>query len=331
MAKFNLQRFNDMFEGIDEDILKELAPQEEEVADELQAEETEETHAEADSDNKQVEETEDNEEEYRAVGNVPYARFNDVNSKRKAAEARIKELEAQLAKQAENPAPQPKQEASVPASDFNAEQLQKITKLAMARAAKKMELTQEDAENIDYSDDPTQKMVYQNLVASETKAVMDEVRAYNAQMAAFQKQTAEVTQEFNNYQAKMNSYPDVQERWNYISVERFNQLSPRKQQVINEAFLRIQSGKGTYHDMDTVAEYFESANKEWEQKILPKNNTAKKIEQAQSLPKAPNVAGGSSADKVYTPESIAAALNTPGGFESLPQEIIQQVLKGRLR
>lgn len=330
MAKFNLQRFNDMFEGIDEDILQELAPQEEEVKEEPQAEESEETHAEADSDTKQVEQTEDNEEEYQAVGNVPYARFNDVNTKRKAAEARIKELEEQLAKQAANPAPQPKQEETVP-SDFNAEQIQKITKLAMQRAAQKLNLTQDDAENIEYSDDPTQKMVYQNLVASETKAVMDEVRAYNAKMAEFQKQTAEVTQEFNSYQTKINSYPDVQERWNYISVERFNQLPPRKQQIINEAFMRIQSGKGTYHDMDTVSDYFESANKEWEQRLIPKNNNAKKIEQAQTLPKAPNVAGGSSADKVYTPESIAAILNTPGGFETLPQEIIQQVLKGRLR
>ena len=49
-----------------------------------------------------------------------------------------------------------------------------------------------------------------------------------------------------------------------------------------------------------------------------------------SLPKAPNVGGKGGRDIVWDTDTIADALNSPGGIDNLPPEILQQVLRGVL-
>lgn len=98
---FNFQMFNDDIPGIDADVLeqfKDELPQEEPAE---QEEQQEEAHADHHSDNKDVEPTEQQTEEEEEVpegSNVPYNRFKGVNERMKAAEARQRELEAELAK-----------------------------------------------------------------------------------------------------------------------------------------------------------------------------------------------------------------------------------------
>ncbi len=350
MSKWNLQLFGLEIDGIDEDILAELnaeQPQQEEVTEEPQEEqEQEEVHGEADTDNKEVEQPIDDDsqdEEYQASGKVPYTRFKAVNEERKTSKARIKELEDELASlrnnvatnptKVETPA-QPKEEAVQ--TDYNAEQSQRIYELAHKRALKRMGMSQEDLDALEYSDDTPKKMMFQYAVQDERQAIMAEIKAHQAKEAAFNQEVAEVTKEFNEYNAKFAAYPDAQARWDYIAQERFNQLPKRRQDIINAAFARIQANKGTYQDMDTVSAYFELANKEWEEKSKPApapvpTNNVDKVKKAQALPKAPTVSGSSGGDNVYTVERIAAIMNSPDGWDSLPPEIQKQILEGRLR
>jgi len=347
MSKWNLQLFGLEIDGIDADILAELnaeQPQQEEVTEEPQEVEEvqEEVHGEADTDTKAVEQPiEYDEEEYASSGKVPYQRFKAVNEERKTSKARIKELEDELASLRSNVATPAKVETPAQPSeevqtDYNAEQSQRIYELAYKRALKRMNMTQEDLDALEYSDDTPKKMMFQYAVQDERQAVMAEIKAHQAQEAAFNKEVAEVAKEFNDYNVKFGAYADAQERWNYIAQERFNQLPKRKQDVINAAFARLQANKGTYQDMDTVSAYFDLANKEWEEKSKPApapvpTNNVDKVKKAQALPKAPQVNGGSGGDTVYTVERIATIMNSPDGWDSLPAEIQKQILEGRLK
>lgn len=351
MSKWNLQLFGLEIDGIDEDILKELSddeqPQEEVVEEVKEEEQQEEVPGEADTDIKQVEqpvEEETEDDEYIKSGKVPYQRFEAVNNERKTSKARVKELEEELAKLRQEIATPKMEKIDPPAqsapkvevqTDFNAEQSKRIYDLAYQRAIKRMGLTNEQLEELEYSDDASKKMVFQYAVQDERQAIMAEIKAHQEKEAAFNREIADVTKEFNDYNAKFGAYADAQQRWAYISQERFNQLPQRKQDVINAAFARLQANKGTYQDMDTVSAYFDLANKEWEAKQVPVqqpvNNNVDKVKKAQALPKAPSVSGGNGGDTVYTVERIATIMNSPDGWDSLPAEIQKQILEGRLR
>lgn len=335
---FNLQLFGLEIEGIDQDILKELGGVEEETEQEEVVEEQnqEETPVEADNVEQTVEQPiDDDDEEYQASGKVPYQRFKAVNDERKLSKSRIKELEEELAtlkkaRPVETPA-QPVQQVEVQ-SDFTKEQFQRIDNIARERVMKKLNLTKEDIDDMEYADD-SQKAWFNHALVAEHQTIMAEIKAHQAKEAMYAEEINATAKEFSEYNAKFGAYPDAQARWEYISKERFNQLPARKQTVINAAFARLQANKGTYQDLDTVSAYFDLANAEWDSKNnpVPNNNNATKVKQVQALPKAPSVNGGSGADTVYTVERIASIMNSPNGWESLPAEIQKQILEGRLK
>jgi hypothetical protein len=340
MKKWNLQLFSDLnIEGIDEDILKELS---DDTSAEEPQEVQEETPVEADNDNKAVEQPveEENDDEYQSTGKVPYQRFKAVNEERKTSKARNKELEEQLASlrneiatlksKAEPPAQPAKQEVQ---NDFNAEQNKRIYEIASQRVMKRMNYTQDDVDNLEYSDNKADQAMYNQAILMETQAVINEIREHQAREQAHIQEVTATAKECGEYQAKFNAYPDIQARWDYIANERFLQLPQRKQAILKSAFDRLQNNQGTYQDFDTVSAYFDLANEEWEKKTapVPTTNNVQKVKQVQALPKAPSVNGGTGADTVYTVERIATIMNSPNGWESLPAEIQKQILEGRLK
>ena len=257
-------------------------------------------NAEADSDNKQVadgsgkeadgadnqqqesEEGADDFEDLPEGSKIPYPRFKELNQRRKSAEARVKELEAKLkayeegskttappapaanlpfkqqtqSSQQQKPAPQNGGEG-----EFTAQQIERIAQLAIERAKNKLNLTDDDVENLDYSDKPELKVAYNNLVSEEMRNIRKEVQQYKADSAALEKQISDTTQEFDALGNKLGAYEDAQERWDFIGVKHFESLPQRQQQVLNDAFVRLQNKRGTYADMYLINEYFERANK----------------------------------------------------------------------
>ena len=334
-------------------------------------------NAEADSDNKQVadgsgkeadgadnqqqesEEGADDFEDLPEGSKIPYPRFKELNQRRKSAEARVKELEAKLkvyeegskttappapaanlpfkqqtqSSQQQKPAPQNGGEG-----EFTAQQIERIAQLAIERAKNKLNLTDDDVENLDYSDKPELKVAYNNLVSEEMRNIRKEVQRYKADRAALEKQISDTTQEFDALGNKLGAYEDAKERWDFIGVKHFESLPQRQQQVLNDAFVRLQNKRGTYADMYLINEYFERANKLYEQQkagAAAANNAAErnnnKMNSVRNLPKAPGVNGGASSDNVLTPERIEHILNTPGLWNKLSEAEKQMVLSGNLR
>jgi hypothetical protein len=374
---FDLQLFaEDMFSipGIDDDIAKELSGEFADKADEEteedaeavetsteEAAETAAVTADADSDNKQVDAAENKagdgeDDEHR--GAIPYKRFAEVNQERNEYKKRIAELEAKLAdKPVASPATQAKagdDKAGVAAAHFapdalTEEQMQKIVKIAVANAKDKLKLTDEDLESMNFADGVERKAQFDAVVQQEVGRIQNGIREYaqrqqtmRQQEDVFKQETEMVSRQFDEYNAKFAAYEDCEARWSYISEQKFSQLPPMQQRVVDDAFSRIKAHKGTYQDFYIVESYFNEANAEYEKTLASaasvQTDTKSKVEEvknkitkAQALPKATEVAGDGAGDKLYTPEKIAQILNGPSdGWDKLPEEIKQKVLRGTL-
>ena len=293
-------------------------------------------------------------------GKIPYPRFKELNQRRKDAEAKVKELEAKLkafeegkqttappAPAANLPFKQQQQQQQQPAptqqqpdggSEFNAQQIERIAQMAIQRAKAKLNLTDDDVANLDYSDKPELKVAYNNLVSEEMRNIRNEVQQYKANRAAFEKQISDTAQEFDALGNKLGAYEDAQERWNFIGEKHFLSLPPRKQQVLKDAFARLQHKRGTYQDMDMINDYFESANKLYEQQkaaaAAADTNAARtkeKMNSVRNLPKAPGVNGGVNNDKVLTPERVEQIIANPDLWNKLSEQERKMVLSGTLR
>ncbi|PWM78665.1 MAG: hypothetical protein DBY32_04080 [Phascolarctobacterium sp.] len=393
MFIFNLQLFDGLeIPGIDPDIANEIAAElnnggEEERGGDNDSQGDDTGNADADSDNKHVDggtegatdaatksAPEGGTDEYDDVpeGNsIPYMRFKQLNERRKAAEAKNKELEEKLkalegrqqqppaspapaasnvppfAQQPQLPAtnvpnqqpPAAQQQSAAGTGEFTAKQIERIAQMAISRAKAKLNLTDDDVENLDYSDKPEIKVAYNNIVAEEMRNIRKEVQQYQADRAAFAKQVSDTTAEFDALGKKLGAYDDVQERWGFIGEKHFETLPQRTQGILKEAFARLQNRRGTYQDMYLINEYFDSANKLYEQQKAAANAAANptaqrnitKMNSVKNLPKAPELNGGIGNDKVLTVEKLQEILATPGGWDKLTEAEQKAVLQGRLR
>lgn len=294
-------------------------------------------------------------------GKIPYPRFKELNQRRKDAEAKVKELEAKLkafeegkqttappapaanlpfkqqqAQAAQQPAPAQQQTGG--SGEFSAKQIERIAQMAIARAKAKLNLTDDDVENLDYSDKPELKVAYNNLVSEEMRNIRKEVQQYVANQEALNKQFDDTAQEFDTLGNKLGAYADARERWDFIGDKHFKSLPQRQQQVLNDAFMRLQHKHGTYADMYLINDYFDRANKLYEQQkagAAAANSAAErtnnKMNSVRNLPKAPGVTGGVNSDKVLTPERVEQIIANPDLWNKLSEAERRMVLSGTLR
>lgn len=325
-------------DGIDADIVSELTG--EEAASEENSEETTETETQeepkeesgdADTDTKQ----------YSNEGHIPYARFKEVNESKKNAEARIRELEAQLkefqqkgeVQKEESPAPRnviPPQVETPQPPRFTKDQLTKIAQMAVKSAREELGMSDEDAEDLEFSDDQGQKVLYQQTIANHINRIKNEAINMQRESNDVYVMRQRTSMEFDQLGKELNSHSDAQARWDFIGNEYFNTLDEREKVVLDSSFNRLRGGQGTDADIHIIKGYFKEATQIYESKHSNKPTTNDKFSKMKSLPKAPNVGGKSARDVVWDADSIADALNSPGGVDNLPPEILQQVLRGVL-
>lgn len=331
MFKFNFQMFNDEIPGIDADVLeqfKDELPQEEPA--EQPEQQAEETPADHHSDNKDVEPTEQETEEEEEVpegSNVPYSRFKGVNERMKAAEARQRELEAELAKY-KNPQQQEQQAPPAPAvpqnvGDFNADQIKLMTNEARRRAAKQLNLTEEDIENMEYSDDPDVKASYDALTVQHMNDVRKEVADYQQKQQAYiddiQKTNAEYTSKVKEFRAD----PEYTAKWDKV-CKAAQQRGERFMLAAQGAIDRLDSGRGTSGDYFFVKDFMDSVLGDWSA-LAAKPKTNKKIQEAAKLPTAPEVGGSTKGDIVWDTPTITDYINS-GRMDEIPPNVLKRIM-----
>lgn len=334
MFNFNFQMFNDDIPGIDADVLeqfKDELPQEEPAE---HPEQQEEAHADHHSDNKDVEPTETTTEEYEPEEgtSVPYGRFKGINERMKAAEARQRELEAELAKYKNAAAPQDEQQQASPApaeppqavGDFTVEQIKLMTAEARRRAAKQLNLSEEDVENIEYSDDPSIKDSYDALTTQYMGEVRKEVTGYVQKQREYLADIQSTTAEYKSRCKKFLADPDYEAKWDKV-CKAAQSRGQRFLMAAQGAIDRLDQGKGTSQDYFFVKDFMDSVLGDWSAPAAKPSKPNKKIQEAAKLPTAPEVGGTTKGDIVWDTPTITDYINS-GRMDEIPQNVLKRIM-----
>lgn len=336
MFNFNFQMFNDDIPGIDADVLeqfKDELPQEEPAE---KPEQQEEAHADHHSDKKDVEQTETTTEEYEPEEgtSVPYGRFKGINERMKAAEARQRELEAELAKYKNAAAPQYEQQQAPPApaeppqavGDFTVEQIKLMTAEARRRAAKQLNLSEEDVENIEYSDDPSIKDSYDTLTTQYMGEVRKESTEYVQKQRAYIADVQSTTAEYKSRCEKFLADPEYEAKWDKV-CKAAQSRGQRFLMAAQGAIDRLDQGKGTSQDYFFVTDFMDTVLGDgWGTENTPaKPKANKKIQEAAKLPTAPEVGGSTKGDIVWDTPTITDYINS-GRMDEIPPNVLKRIM-----
>ena len=333
LLTFNLQMFaDDEFAGIDSDVL-------EQFKDELPAQEKTDDPAAADthSDNNEEQQEPQPMDEPQEGSNIPYSRFKGVNDRMKSAESRVKELEAELASLKNTSTAQQQEEQAPPApaptpnvdEEFNAEQFKAIVAEARRRAAKQLNLTDEDVENLEYDDDSSTKTSYEALSTQLISDVKREAVEYRKQQVAYIEDVKYASQQYADLVKEFRGMPNYDEVWaacQQAAMERGPQFAMAAQAALN----RLDVNRGTSQDYYFISDFARGVAKRFAGKTPATNTNQKsKIKEAAKLPIAPSVGGSTKGDIVWDIPTITDYVNA-GRMDEIPQDVLRTVMGASL-
>ena len=253
----------------------------------------------------------------------------------KAAEARLRELEEELAKYKNAAAPQQEQQESpAPAEppqavgDFTVEQIKLMTAEARRRAAKQLNLSEEDVENIEYSDDPSIKDSYDALTTQYMGEVRKEVTGYVQKQREYLADIQSTTAEYKSRCAKFLADPDYEAKWDKV-CKAAQSRGQRFLMAAQGAIDRLDQGKGTSQDYFFVKDFMDSVLGDWSAPAAKPSKPNKKIQEAAKLPTAPEVGGTTKGDIVWDTPTITDYINS-GRMDEIPPNVLKRIMGQRI-
>ena len=208
-------------------------------------------------------------------------------ARRKAAEERARQFEAQ-----QKPIELPQEEVS------------NIRDFVRREALKRFNMTAEDLESLMFED--AEK--YNAFIRFEANA---EYAITNQQIAVHQQRQTNL-----NFVNEIKSLPNFGELYQR-GLEKLNGMTMRDAQPINDAFYRVDIGEGTEADFETIRKFVKEVQNELATSTEVPNNP---LEVAATLPKAGALNGGVPTPNKLTEEDILKAYET-GNLDALPKEV----------
>lgn len=208
-------------------------------------------------------------------------------ARRKAAEERARQFEAQ-----QKPIELPQEEVS------------NIRDFVRREALKRFDMTAEDLESLMFED--AEK--YNEFIRFEANA---EYAITNQQIAVHQQRQTNL-----NFVNEIKSLPNFNELYQR-GLDKLNGMTMRDAQPINDAFYRVDIGEGTEADFETIRKFVKEVQNELATSTEVPNNP---LEVAATLPKAGALNGGVPTPNKLTEEDILKAYDT-GNLDALPKEI----------
>lgn len=312
-----------------------------------------EVDADADSDNKPVE---DNVLETPKQP-IPYARFKQVNDKLKAAEKQLKEMQEQREKAKATPAQRPAQpmQPVVPAPNspvqsftLTPEMARQIDAAAKVEALKMTGMTQEDVDNLKYADDDdTKQQTWNTAVAMSRNMILgqiqQEAQRQQQRQATFMQQHQQLMQQYQDFANKEMQADDFAAVQQFAVNDFFQTKSPTEQQIIGNAYARIERNVASPAEVYSVVNYFKEAKEAYQKaqeqvkaqeqlEATPAKpditKTKQKIAEANKQPRSQQIEGAASTDgKTLTVASLQHLLDTTP-WEKIPDEYKQILLNG---
>lgn len=226
-------------------------------------------------------------EENHTNDNNLKAALAQERARRKAAEERARQFEAQ-----QKPIELPQEEVS------------NIRDFVRREALKRFNMTAEDLEGLMYED--AEK--YNEFIRFEANA---EYAITNQQIAVHQQRQKNV-----NFVNEIKSLPNFNELYQR-GVEKLNGMTMRDAQPVNDAFYRVDMGEGTEADFETIRKFVDELQNERATSTEVPNNP---LEVAATLPKAGALNGGVPTPSKVTEEDILKAYDT-GDLDALPDDV----------
>lgn len=247
--------------------------------------------AESDANDAEVEpkvpNTDEGTEETHANDQNLKAALAQERARRKAAEERARQYEAQ-----QQPITLPDEEVS------------NIRDFVRREALKRFNITAEDLESLMFED--VQK--YNEFIRFEANA---EYTITNQQMAIHQQRQTNI-----NFVNEIKSLPNFGELYQR-GLEKLNGMTMRDAQPINDAFYRVDIGEGTEADFETIRKFVTELQNERATSTEVPNNP---LQVAATLPKAGALNGGVPTPNKVTEEDILKAYQT-GNLDALPDDV----------
>lgn len=226
-------------------------------------------------------------EENHTNDNNLKAALAQERARRKAAEERARQFEAQ-----QRPITLPDSEVS------------DIRDFVRREALKRFNLTAEDLESLMFED--VQK--YNDFIRFEANA---EYTITNQQLAVHQQRQTNL-----NFVNEIKSLPNFGELYQR-GLEKLNGMTMRDAQPINDAFYRVDIGEGTDADFETIRKFVNELQNERATNTDVTNNP---LQVAATLPKAGALNGGVPTPNKVSEEDILKAYQT-GNLDALPDDV----------
>lgn len=230
--------------------------------------------------------TEETEETHANDQNLKAALAQE-RARRKAAEERARQFEAQ-----QKPIELPQEEVS------------NIRDFVRREALKRFNMTAEDLESLMFED--AEK--YNAFIRFEANA---EYAITNQQIAVHQQRQTNL-----NFVNEIKSLPNFGELYQR-GLDKLNGMTMRDAQPINDAFYRVDIGEGTESDFETIRKFVKEVQNELATSTEVPNNP---LEVAATLPKAGALNGGVPTPNKVTEEDILKAYDT-GNLDALPDDV----------
>lgn len=271
-------------ENTEETDTQEATPDEPSTDD---AAESDANDAEVDAAAPNTNEEEPEHEENHTNDNNLKAALAQERARRKAAEERARQFEAQ-----QRPITLPDSEVS------------DIRDFVRREALKRFNLTAEDLESLMFEN--VQK--YNDFVRFEANA---EYTITNQQLAVHQQRQTNL-----NFVNEIKSLPNFGELYQR-GLEKLNGMTMRDAQPINDAFYRVDIGEGTEADFETIRKFVNELQNERATNTDVTNNP---LQVAATLPKAGALNGGVPTPNKVSEEDILKAYQT-GNLDALPDDV----------
>jgi hypothetical protein len=226
-------------------------------------------------------------EENHTNDNNLKAALAQERARRKAAEERARQFEAQ-----QRPITLPDSEVS------------DIRDFVRREALKRFNLTAEDLESLMFED----VNKYNDFIRFEANA---EYTITNQQLAVHQQRQTNL-----NFVNEIKSLPNFGELYQR-GLEKLNGMTMRDAQPINDAFYRVDIGEGTEADFETIRKFVTELQNERATNTDVTNNP---LQVAATLPKAGALNGGVPTPNKVSEEDILKAYQT-GNLDVLPDDV----------
>lgn len=347
-------------QGVDEEIAREIMAQaqSQEKATNPEEESTKESSADADSDTKQVEESQVLDEAQHAI---PYTRFKEVNEKAKAKDAENVQLREELARlKAQSQVPQQPAintvatQTTVPQVQqpieprITPEMATKVNQIAFNEALKLSGLTKEEVDVLEYADDDDPKALawkgsLEMARARTWGAVNTELENRRQQQTQFVQMHQQVVSDYDAFEREQMQSPDFEKAKDHAVNTYFSKLPLLDQQTVAAAWTRVERKVCSPQDVMVVKNYYQNAVADYRNSnpvVTQTTNTQtdpakeptliqkqEKIKQMEKHPRVDQISGNNNVGQTTTVDGLQRMLQEKN-WDDIPQDIQDLLLAG---